>query len=139
MVGTLFQSFVLAHILGLYFVILSIILFSRVDFFRQLVRDMNPNSGTIVLAASIGLLMGLFLVDLHSIWEISARLRVTIICWLILILSILWLSIPQRMLRVTQAVFSGAGYYWLSATLGISGLMLVGKGLYLYVRHNLGV
>ena len=138
MFGTVFDSFLLSQIFGLYLIISSIIMLSRANFYRHLVRYIDLQHGTLIIGASFGLLLGLFLVDAHNIWILKPRVVVTLFCWFILIQSLLWLSIPEKMLVLVKRVYAGVGYYVLVYAMLVIGIGLVGRGLYLFLKHNLG-
>ncbi len=138
MFGSIINSFFLSQILGLYLIISAIIMWSRADFYRDLVRHIDLKHGTLIIGASFGMLLGLFLVDIHNIWVFKPRVVVTLFCWLVLVQSILWLSMPEKMLALMKRVYSGIGYYALTFIMAGLGTILVSRGMYLFVKHNLG-
>ena len=132
------QSFVLSQIFGLYLIIMGILLYSRVDYFRQLVRNLKPHDSIIFLAASMGLFFGLCLVNFHNVWEFKPRVVITLICWYVLIKSLVWLAMPEEVLAYTQKIFAGSRYYWFTGTVMAVGVVLVGRGFVLYLtRHGM--
>ncbi|HBI22447.1 MAG TPA: hypothetical protein DDY37_07705 [Legionella sp.] len=135
MMGTLFPALVLAQLLGLYFLIMAIVLYSRVAFYRRLIQRIDPESGTIVLAASIGLLLGIFFVGVHNVWVWGLGVGLTIICWGILLVSLLWLFAPVRMTLLTQALFLGRRYYFVVAFMALLGVALMSRSASVYVMH----
>ena len=129
-------SFALTQFFGLYFLIIASIMFTRVTQYRLLVQKMNPESGTILLGGLIGLMLGLFLVGLHSIWLVQPVVVITLICWAVLILSILCLASPERMVVWIRKLFAGSGYYVLALFLMILGLMSLVRGVYIYATFH---
>ncbi len=97
---------------------------------------MEPERGTIVLAGLIGLLLGLFFVGVHNVWVLNPILFVTLLCWLVLIFSILLLSTPERMVGMIKRIFAGSGYYVLIMVMALSGFLLLIRGVYLYATHR---
>ncbi len=139
MFETILDSFLLSQVFGLYLVITAIIMLSRVDFYRDLVKHLDLRNGTIIIGASFGMLLGLLLVDLHNVWIMKPRVVVTVICWLILIASVCWLSVPELMLAWMRKIYAGRGYYLLTLFIGGWGCVLLFRGMYLFVKHNWGL
>ncbi|KTC81500.1 hypothetical protein [Legionella brunensis] len=131
MFSSFFHSYLLAQILGFYLLIMAIILLARVNFYRRFLMSLSADYGTIVVGASCALVIGLLMVVTHNFWIWEAHiLIVTILGWLILIKSILWLSIPDTMAAYSKKVYAGAGYYVIVAVLAILGIILISKGFY---------
>lgn len=123
-------SFVLSQILGLYLIIKAFLMFSRAKIYRIKILQAAPDSSIIVLAATIGMMIGIVLVGLHNRFELKPDIFITLLCWLVLILSLLWLSTPERMLMWTKKLYAGKGYYYLNAAMFFAGLMLLFRGIY---------
>jgi len=135
--GTHLISFILSQFFGIYMLIVALIMLIRVRHYRELVLKMKPDSGTILLGGLIGLMLGLFFVGIHNVWIFEPTAFLTLLCWLVLILSVLWLASPERMVVWTRKLCSGSGYYVLSSLMIITGLLLLGRGLYLYATHHM--
>lgn len=123
-----FHSFVIAQIMGLYLIVISIILLSRIQYYRELVAGLKCPNMALMASASFWLLIGIILVDLHNFWEWKPRVIVTIVAWMVLIKSVLWLAMPKRMLAFTQRAVAGP---WLYVSISIStilGILLLTKG-----------
>lgn len=133
MFSEVFHSFLFAQVLGLYLIIMAIIMLSRVQFYRQFVMNLKASSGAVIVAASFALLFGLFMVDIHNIWVLEPRLIITLLGWFIVIKSILWLSIPEKMSSFSKRLFAGAGYYVVVVIVAIIGIFLATKGFYLFM------
>ncbi|KTD06876.1 hypothetical protein [Legionella jamestowniensis] len=131
MFSTFFHSYLFAQVLGFYFLIMAIVLLARVNFYRRFFATLTADYGTILVSASFGLAVGLLIVVTHNFWILEPHvLIVTIVGWLILIKSILWLSIPDTMAAFSKRVYLGAGYYIVVAILAILGIVLISKGFY---------
>ena len=130
MFSTLFHSVILAQFLGLAMVITSIILLSRAQFYRDMLKSTKPDSGAVCLSSYVGLLLGIFLVVVHNLWVPGFRTVVTVICWIILIRSILWLSFPEKSLELTKKVFAGPMFYVTYVIIFLVGIFLVARGFY---------
>ena len=136
MVGTHLISFILSQFFGLYLLIVSVIMFTRIRQYRQLVQSMSPNSGTNLLGGLIGLLMGLFFVGIHNVWVLQPVVLITLTCWFVLVFSTFWLATPERMVGWTKKVCLGSGYYTVASVMLILGLMFLIRGLYQYATHH---
>jgi len=131
MIGSPFQSYLFAQAFGLYFVIMAVILLSRKNYYRN--RLMQKPTYPSLLSCSLSLFIAILFVLLHNIWVMQPKVYVTLVCWLFLIRSILWLSIPERMFAFSKKIYSGKGYYLLIAFMLFMGVMLMAKGSYLYI------
>ena len=131
-------SFVMSQFFALYMLIMAIIMFSRVPQYRQLVLKMDPRSGTIVLAGMIGLAVGMLCVGLHNVWLLKPAIGVTIFSWLILVLSILWLSMPERMVVITKKLFLSSGFYVWLLLIVLLGIYILARGVYIYATKHDG-
>ncbi|WP_244599580.1 hypothetical protein [Legionella londiniensis] len=112
---------------------MSVILLSRTPYYRALVQNMTAQNPGILTGASFGLLLGLLLVVVHNFWVWEPRVFITIISWIILIKSLIWLSFPEKMLKFTQKTVAGPAYYVIIALMFIVGVILITKGFYLYI------
>lgn len=133
MFGPLFHSYVLAQVFGLYFVIMAIIMLSRVSYYRELIATLIQPTVGMMVGTSFGLLLGLLLIIVHNIWVLEPRVIITLIGWLIVIKSILWLAVPEAMVRLSKQVYSGSGYYFTCGVMLLIGIFLMTKGFYLWL------
>ncbi|MCL9683976.1 hypothetical protein [Legionella maioricensis] len=134
MVHEYFQTFILSQIFGVYMVIMAIILASRSKYYKNLLNHLNPNGIGVLLSGSMGLLLGLFLVTIHSFWDRHFVVDLlSIFLWFILIKSILILSFPEKVISLSQRLYSGNGYYIMVLIMAIVGIILMTNGYYLYM------
>jgi hypothetical protein len=134
MVREYFQTFLLSQIFGMYLVIMAIILASRSKYYKNLLTNLNPNGSGVLLSGSMGLLLGLFLVTIHNFWENHFVVDLlSIFIWFILIKSILILSFPEKIISLSQKLYSGSGYYIMVIIMAIVGVILMTNGYYLYM------
>lgn len=124
------HSYIISQILGLYLVIMAIILLARAKFYRNLIMNLDKNYVSVMVGSAFGLVIGLIIVALHNLWVSNIHILVTIIGWLILIKSITWLSVPERMVLWSKRISAGSGYYVMIAFMGIIGVLLLAKGYY---------
>lgn len=133
------QTFVLSQVFGLYLLIMALILFAQADYYRALIQEIKAPGISFMINASLGLLIGLFLIIIHTEWVFAPRVVVTILCWLFTIKCIAWLMAPVRMLDLTKRVCSGKGYYIAIGLMGFLAIQMTARAFYLYITlyaHN---
>ncbi|KGP64387.1 membrane protein [Legionella norrlandica] len=128
------HSIFLGQAIGLYLLIVGIIMLSRATYYRELLTHLKEGSAAIVTAGSMGLIIGISLVLLHNIWVPESEILITIIAWLILIKSILWLAFPEFMVKCSQKAYKGWGYYIISIVAMILGILLLSHGFWYYLH-----
>lgn len=131
-----FVAFLLSQFYGLCMVIIAFVMFIRVNPYRRLIKKMDPESGTILLGSMVGLVFGLFFVGVYNIWSLNSLVLVTIIGWMILVVSLLWLGMPEHMAALHKKIFLGKGYYIFATLLGLWGIIFLTKGVYTYATHH---
>ncbi len=133
MIGSYFHSFLFSQVFGLYFVIMSIVFLSRADYYKEMIANLKtPGIGS-MMAASLSLFIGLFLVVLHNIWVFQPRVLVTILCWAVVIKSVMWISVPMRMLGMLKKIWAGRGYCYVCAFMFVLGSFMMARGFYLFM------
>lgn len=126
----------LAQVMGLYLLIIGIIMLARATYYRDLLTHIKNGSAATVTGASIGLVLGLFLVIIHNIWIWESDVLVTVVAWFLLIKSVLWLAFPETMVKCAHKLYSGAGFYVAAIITGIIGVILTAHGFYLFQAHK---
>lgn len=117
----------LSQIIGLYFLITAVIMLYRAKYYRKIMGKLE-SAGTIIVAASFGLVIGLILVITHNIWRFNFQGLVTLIGWLILLKSIFWLAFPEHMSKKCKKCCTGWPYYVSIVVTGLIGLALAIHG-----------
>lgn len=125
----------LAQAVGLYLVIIAIIMLARARYYQDLLTHIKVGSSAIVVAATLGLILGIMLVLVHNLWLWESEVLITIFAWCLLIKSILWLSFPEFMVNLTHKVYSGPGYYAVAIIAGLIGIVLMAHGFFLFQGH----
>lgn len=138
MIGSQLHTFLFSQVFGLYFVILAIIFLSRAEYYRAMIPKLKAPAPGTAMIASLSLFIGLILVTVHNIWVFQPRVLVTILCWLFLIKSILWLAAPERMLKIAQKMWSSNGHYFCSVTMLVVGVFMMIRGFYLFMQSSGG-
>jgi hypothetical protein len=131
MFGSMYHTVILEQMFGLFFLISSVIYLSRADFYRAIARNMDDHSGAVFFSSLSGLMLGIFLVILHNHWTWGPQVVVTIICWVILVRSIVWLAFPEQMVDLTRKIISGPMFYFYLLLMFVVGVYLVARGFYL--------
>jgi hypothetical protein len=121
-----------AQIMGLYLLITAIIMLARRDYYQHLLVNIKERSSSVVVAAAFGLIFGLGVVLTHNIWTWESEVLVTLVGWVLVIKSILWLSFPESMANYCKKVYGGAGFYLLVLIMVVVGVTLTAHGYYLF-------
>jgi uncharacterized membrane protein len=124
----MFHSIILAQILGLYLFIISILMLARPGHFRDVVDNLKPESGALLVGGALSLLFGLMLIVIHNIWIWDFKVLVTVIAYITVIKSIMILAFPAKVIELTQKCYSGMGYYASCVISLIVGFILIGEG-----------
>jgi hypothetical protein len=136
MLGSSLHSFLFAQVFGLYFVIMSIIMISQADYYKAMIGKLNAPPPGMMMTASLSLFVSLFLVVTHNIWIFGPRVYITLICWLFLIKSVLWLAVPEKMLQMLKKLWAGRGHYVVCVVMMIVGMYMMIRGFYLFMNHS---
>ncbi|KTD62061.1 hypothetical protein [Legionella spiritensis] len=126
-------SLLMAQIFGFYFLIIAIVMITRPRYYSSILTNLKDCRVTAFAAATFSLFIGLLLVITHNIWVFESEVIITIVAWLILIQSILWLSIPEKMMVWSHWYYSGVRYYITAIIMGIIGILLLAHGFYLFI------
>ena len=126
-------SFLLAQIFGLYLVIQAVILLSRASYYRALMASIKDPGFAIFAVSSIRLILGIVLVLIHNRWVIGPVVYVTMMCWLVLIKSVLWLASPERMLALSKKICAGNMYYPTILCMAVAGALFMVRGFFVFM------
>ncbi|MBL7478436.1 hypothetical protein [Legionella bononiensis] len=118
--------------IGLYLIIIAIIMLTRAAYYQEMLTHLKVGSATIVVAATIGLIIGILMVLVHNIWIWESDVLITLIAWLLVIKSVMWLAFPECMVKYTEKVYSGWGYYLVAIIAAIIGIVLLAHGFFLF-------
>lgn len=123
----------LAQAIGLYLLIIAIIMLTRASYYQEILTHLKVGSTTVVVTATLGLILGIIIVLSHNIWIRESEVLITLIGWFLLIKSIFWLSFPEFMVRITHQLYGGRGYYVAALIAGVLGVTLCAHGFYLFM------
>ena len=116
-------SIFLAKLLGLYFLIFSVLFLFRKRQIEAAAKDMMASKGTLAVSGEISLIFGLAIIIDHSIWEYSWRGLITLIGYLLVLKAILRFAFPNIVKKMGSKMLSKG--YW--ATL----IIMIILGVYL--------
>ncbi|PIP86445.1 hypothetical protein COV42_00930 [Candidatus Campbellbacteria bacterium CG11_big_fil_rev_8_21_14_0_20_44_21] len=86
-------SFLLAKILGLFYLILGVIVFKKTEI-RKISEELSKNEALRFVFGLIILLIGIIIVAIHNVWSGDWRVLITLLGWLSLVkgFSSLWMD-----------------------------------------------
>ncbi|MFI4955537.1 MAG: hypothetical protein ACHP9Y_06445 [Gammaproteobacteria bacterium] len=113
-------SIFLAKFLAIYFFIISLPMIFRPDAFRLRAQAYMNNDAVMLLGALLALLLGIFLILLHSIWIYDWYLAITLLAWLTFIKGVIHVLCPELAQHMMQRMNSTLAY----RTSGIICLLL---------------
>jgi len=135
MFGPFFHTTILEQVFGMYMLIMAIVLLTRAKFYREVVRNMKAVNSGVYFSSAFGLMLGLLLVIVHNFWVWEPRVVVTILCWVVLVRSILWLAFPEKMVERSKKLAAGPAYYVAAVIMALIGMYLMTSGFYPHIYH----
>ena len=96
-------SIFLAEFWGWYFIIFFAILSVYPARVKQMIADLNDEK-FLLLAAFIGVIIGLLSVLFHNIWEFNWKGMITLIGWGVLLEGVLLFSIPKQTIKWLKVI-----------------------------------
>ena len=126
------HTYFLAQIMGLYLVIVPVIILHRREMYRSILKSMDKPNLTIIMGSTVGLILGLILVDVHNIWVMKPHVVVTIVARAVLLKSILWLSMPERMIAYCKKAAKSSLFYVELGLMCLLCIYLLANGFFLF-------
>ena len=111
----------LAQFFGIYFAILCLALVFKKNRMRSTAWQMVSQPPVLMLSAIFTLILGIFLVLLHPVWEWDLAVVITILSWIILLKGIFLLFFPEKaeltliFLHSSLAFYSACVFYAIMA------------------------
>jgi hypothetical protein len=104
------MSLFLAKLLGLYFLVVSLLCFFRHHEMKITGKELISSRSALAVSAEISLLFGLVIVIDHSLWEASWRVLVTILGYLLVLRGVLRYAFPVQVKKMwTKVAEKGCG------------------------------
>ena len=127
------HSLFLAQAMGLYLLIMGIVMLSRAGYYQPKLANIKIGDDSITAMATLGLILGISLVLVHNIWIWESEVMITVVAWLLLVKSVLWLSFPEFMVKCSHKLYSGWGYYAMAVIACLIGILLMSHGFFLFL------
>ena len=93
-------SVLVEKVVGIMYLIIAVSLVWRSKFWMEAIEDFKSRPSQAYLMAYIGLPFGLVIILLHNEWILSVTTFVTLLGWIALIKSILYLLFPDDYVRM---------------------------------------
>jgi len=123
------MSLLLAKILGPFMAIVGIGLLLHFRDCQKLIQDFSESPALLCLGGTFTLILGLFLVNVHGIWEANWTSWVTLLCWLILVKGIILIISPGLVMKMSKAYENKSGLLRFQLYLEVAlGLYLTYQG-----------
>src|SRR3990167_4246317 len=129
------DSFVFAQIIGLYLAVLAMVLLSRANYYRALLEHAKSPGFATLIASSLCVLFGIFLVLLHNVWPTEVRIMTSMFSWVFFLSATMWLATPEQTLMLMKKICVGKGYYGMVAFLFFLAFFLIMKGFYVHINE----
>ena len=88
-------SVFLARLIGIYLILMTFLYIARKDFLYEAFDDYFSSPALILVTSAFNLIFGLLLVLSHSVWEMSWRVLITLIGYLVLFKGVVGLFAPD--------------------------------------------
>ncbi len=95
-------SHLLAGIFGPFFVIVSIWCLSYDKQVKKVLDSLKHAPALLLMGGNINLLMGLVIVNLYSVWDLSLSVLVSLLGWVLIVRGLLLLFFPEGMLKLRK-------------------------------------
>ena len=116
----------LAKCFGIYFLILTLAMFTNMPQFMQRIDSLIHDSNAMFVTGFFTLILGVMLVVGHNIWEKNWRVIITIIAWLTLLKGVLILYYPSGLSEFSMSIMGSATAAYCSAAFDFAlGCILV--------------
>ncbi len=117
-------SIILGKAFAIYFIVLAFAIWQNKDLVSKLAKEAKASNPIFFMFGTLVLLLGIFFVLLHNVWEGGWQIVVSVICWATLVKGVAYLLIPDQALDLAKK--------WnTKANLNISALAVLIIGLYL--------
>src|SRR5688572_5789945 len=124
-------TLLLSRVLGIFFVILGATILLRRHYYLPVFAAFARERLTRVVVSMAELMAGLFLAVMHNEWSSPAAAIISLIGWMAVLESLLYLWLPDRLVEKFLNTFNTAGWYV------CGGLLAIAAGLYL-VAYGFG-
>ena len=103
---TIVEMFTVAHALGWFIIMISLLLLFKYEHIRTVMQDVIIHPGLFFVFALFTVVIGLLMVTTHNIWLMNWQVLVTIFSWIILFSGLIRLACPNTAMRIAQTFFN---------------------------------
>jgi hypothetical protein len=118
----MFISYILAQIIGFYFVIVSLgTLFHKLRH-RKYAQELLGVQSLVAIAENLTLLFGMIILVMHHVWILDWPVLITIIGWVLVIRGLIANFFPTLLMKYSKFLLDKKGYIfkaWLSLVVGL--------------------
>ena len=90
----------LARIFSIYFIVVGISILVNKSFYLTAVKDIASSNIAMLIIASITLILGVILVNLHNVWLDDRSVAITLFCWVVLFSGVIRTMFPTLVQKV---------------------------------------
>ncbi|RYZ06570.1 MAG: hypothetical protein EON61_13765 [Alphaproteobacteria bacterium] len=94
----------LARVYGIVVLIFAVTALLKPDRFALALSDFERSPGLTLLGAIVAVILGVFLITLHSVWTDLSAILVSLLGWLSLVKGALLLATPEGFLKLASAM-----------------------------------
>ncbi len=94
----------LARVYGIAVLILAVTALLKPGRVALAIADFERSPGLTFLGALVGIILGLFLITLHSVWMDLSSILVSLLGWVALVKGVLLLAAPEGFLKLASAM-----------------------------------
>lgn len=117
-------------VFGLTYLVMGLAFLLNQEYIRKIMKDAMKESAMFFYGGVISLVIGLFMVLTHNVWELTAVGLVTLFGWIALVKGLLMLWAPQSVEGLAKNMLK-SGMYWLWAVVAFAiGLFFVYAGFF---------
>jgi len=122
-------SLMLAQIIGLYFILSSLVMLVCPAAYRQFADNIGDSPAASVLGATMALILGIIMIVFHTLIVWDWRLIITVIAWLTAIKGLVWMVSPNFPAGMAKRCLHGPLRYIISAVCLLLGCYLYYQGI----------
>lgn len=126
-------SLFLAKFFGLYFLITALLWVFRKDQVTLSVNEMLSSRGLLALAGFLALLLGLGVVLIHPVYELSWRGLITALGYLSIVKGVIRIGFPEKDKAITSYLMDKGRHWIIVAVAAVLGVYLAAHGFHLNV------
>jgi hypothetical protein len=104
---------------------MAIVFLSRSAYYKKVMANIENEGVAVMTGASVSLIFGFLMVLVHNFWAWEPYVIITIVSWLIVIKSVFWLAVPERMAHLSKKLYSGKAFYAIAIFFAVLGILIL--------------